>query len=129
MLSSNCICCSIDWSGLESGLFRSNQKMLSKACMLTSSFEIVTREATLQNPFLEHDDQDQATVDEEAQALIDQFQLDNTCSSNDLASYDHDLACCVDLSNEHWERTFFLNLVLLIARHFALKAQLCRFRV
>ena len=78
--------------------------------MLTSSFEVVTREATSEDPFLDLDDQDQATVDEEAQALIDQFQLDNTCSSNDLASFDHDLASCADLSDENWEENFLSEL-------------------
>ena len=95
------------WSQVGSEVIK---KCFRKAGMLTSSFEVVTREATSEDPFLDLDEQDQVTVDEEAQALIDQFQLDNTCSSNDLALFDHDLACCADLSDEHWEENFLSEL-------------------
>ena len=67
--------------------------------MLTPSFEVVSREVTTEDPFLDLDDQYQVAMDEEAQALIHQLQLDNPCSDNDLASFDHDLTVCADLSD------------------------------
>ena len=75
--------------------------------MLNPSFEVVSREVTTEDPF---DDQDQVAMDEKAQTLIHQLQLDNPCSDDDVDSLDHDLTVCTDLSDKQWEENFHTEL-------------------
>ena len=70
------------------------KKCFRKAGILNQSLEVVSREVPTEDPFLDLDDQGQVVTDEEVQHLINQLQVENPCSADELASIDDDLAVC-----------------------------------
>lgn len=44
------------------------------------------------------------------QSMIDQLQVATPCAANELASIEEDLAVCADMTDDHWEETFFAEL-------------------
>ena len=47
--------------------------------------------------------------DDEIQNLIEQLQVENSCSANKLALFE-DLTVCTDLTDDRWEVTFFAEI-------------------
>jgi hypothetical protein len=86
------------------------KKCFRKAGILNQSLDVVSREVPTEDPFLDLDDQGQVVTDEEVQHLINQLQVENPCSADELASIDDDLAVCADLSDDHWEEDFLAEI-------------------
>ena len=65
---------------------------------------MVNREVPTEDPFLDlDDDQGQLVRDDESEDLIDQLQVENPCSANELVLIAEDLAICADLTDDRWK--------------------------
>ena len=86
------------------------KKCFRKAGILNQSFQVVNREVPTEDPLLDLDvDEGQLVRDDEMQDLINQLQVENPCSADELALIEN-LAVCADLTDGQWEVTFFTEI-------------------